>query len=626
MKTASERMREYRARMPEACKKNARELNKSQQQAGRIKWDKARKKEEAKKTKIRMRLMRTRNKEAIQSIQSSDKTASPRLVFSSAQALGKAMSRVSKALPLSPRKKTAVVRKLARNFGIEEKAVSQLKNTMPSDTDAKIKDFYMSDIVSRQLPGKRDYVTVLTEKGTKERVQKKVLMMTVREAYEVFKKEHNDIKIGKSKFASLRPKNVVPVSDSDQTVCCCRYHENLDLLLDGLKRSFHEIPNGKQLVEQASCKWDKMCYFGECPVCSNVQVVVDRVLDKDQLVVSSGRAMEEGGKVSYYQWTAANNKELVTGTVPEIKSELNSQLTSVKKHSFLAKVQLQQIKELKLKLKEDEAIIQEDFSENFSIKQQDEIMSAHWMNESVTLFTAVIYQNSTSTSYVVISDEVHHDKYAVFCFNQVILRNYISDRGNTVQQLHVFSDGAASQFKNRYTLSNILKPQMVHDTIQHIDWSFFATAHGKGPIDGVGGTVKRAVWHRILQKRVVINSARDFAEVAKESCPNINIIYVESQDVSASKSMLEKAWNDNPPRAIPHTHSMHYARSYSSCVIEVSDISPFLETQQPEFRQACIFSNVELGEPSVMVETAPESDDVHANENTEDTANELKGK
>ena len=31
------------------------------------------------------------------------------------------------------------------------------------------------------------------------------------------------------------------------------------------------------------------------------------------------------------------------------------------------------------------------------------------------------------------------------------------------------------------------------------DWNFFATSHGKGENDGVGGGVKNAVWHKTLQ-------------------------------------------------------------------------------------------------------------------------------
>jgi len=74
-----------------------------------------------------------------------------------------------------------------------------------------------------------------------------VLVKTVREAHKVFLSEHNSVTIGKSKFATLRPQNVLSVSDKNQTVCktvCCyRYHENLQLLLDGLKKCFTRMVN-----------------------------------------------------------------------------------------------------------------------------------------------------------------------------------------------------------------------------------------------------------------------------------------------------------------------------------------------------------------------------------------------
>ena len=136
-------------------------------------------------------------------------------------------------------------------------------------------------------------------------------------------------------------------------------------------------------------------------------------------------------------------------------------------------------------------MLQEDFSENFMVKQQDEIMSAHWVSNCVTVFTAILTTNTGNISYVVISDSLDHNKYSVYCFNAAILKH--ANEGQTIKTLHVFSDGAGSQFKNRYTLSGILAPTELHPGLQYIDWSFFATAHGKGPVDGVGGTVKRAV-------------------------------------------------------------------------------------------------------------------------------------
>ena len=576
--------------MSPSHKKIVRDKNKLQQQTSRLRWNIARKKEEAAKTKIRMREMRKRK----EGLLVSDAVLTPRKVFSSAQALGKAMSRVNRALPKSPRRKAAVVRKLAGSFGNEANTNTSIRK-QPTEIENKVMEFYRSDLVSRQLPGRKDYVTVMSDSGEKEKVQKRILMMTVRETYEVFRKEHGDVSIGKSKFANLRPKNVMPVSAKDHTVCCCRYHENLELLLEGLKKTFTTVPSARDLIEQASCKWNKECYFGLCSTCSNVDVVVERLLaQKGETVGTSGSSGNENLEVSYYQWTAGNVKELTTGTLPQVKQELINQVKSVKKHSFLAKVQLQQIKDLKTKLSENEAIMQEDFSENFSIKQQDEIMSAHWVTEGVTLFTAVIYQSGGSTSYVIVSDELHHDKYAVFCYNKAILNHYSSELCKTVTQLHVFSDGAASQFKNRYTLSTILQPQLIHN---NMDWSFFATAHGKGPVDGVGGTVKRAVWRRILQKRVVVNTAQDFAEVARNSCPNVAVIFVGKKEVGECKAQLEAVWQSKPPVAIKQTHHIHYARACNAAVLEVSDISPFTDSVTPEFREAHIASARETCEP-----------------------------
>ncbi|KAH9503803.1 hypothetical protein Btru_066682 [Bulinus truncatus] len=66
----------------------------------------------------------------------------------------------------------------------------------------------------------------------------------------------------------------------------------------------------------------------------------------------------------------------------------------------------------------------------------------------------------------------------------------------------------------------------LHPELKYMDWSFFATAHGKGPVEIVGGTVKRAVLRRILQHRAIVNLAEEFAKIAQESCPNVNIIFI----------------------------------------------------------------------------------------------------
>ena len=42
------------------------------------------------------------------------------------------------------------------------------------------------------------------------------------------------LKVGFSKFVSLRPPQVLPMTLRDHEVCMCKYHENTDLLLHTL--------------------------------------------------------------------------------------------------------------------------------------------------------------------------------------------------------------------------------------------------------------------------------------------------------------------------------------------------------------------------------------------------------
>ena len=97
--------------------------------------------------------------------------------------------------------------------------------------------------------------------------------------------------------------------------------------------------------------------------------------------------------------------------------------------------------------------MQVDFAENFLIKQQDEIMSAHWITEGVTLYTAVLHSKKTTTSFVVGSEDLHHDKSTVFSYNKEILKAHIDFNNTPISKLHIFSDGASGQFKNRFTLT-----------------------------------------------------------------------------------------------------------------------------------------------------------------------------
>ena len=52
--------------------------------------------------------------------------------------------------------------------------------------------------------------------------------MTFMEALKQFNIEYPNMRIGKTEYATSSPQNVLSLSDEDQNVCCCQYHENFD--------------------------------------------------------------------------------------------------------------------------------------------------------------------------------------------------------------------------------------------------------------------------------------------------------------------------------------------------------------------------------------------------------------
>lgn len=154
--------------------------------------------------------------------------------------------------------------------------------------------------------------------------------------------------------------------------------------------------------------------------------------------------------------------------------------------------------------------------------------------------------------YVVVSDELQHEKNSVTTFLTDIVKD-LQKKIPDMTQLHIFSDGAASQFKNRLLSSTIkeMSPQI------STEWHYFATSHGKGALDGVGWTVKRAVSMAVLSRQVVVANASTFAETARRVCPKMEVLYVTNEDIKefCNKHEIAKYWEHVTP--LPGTLNVH---------------------------------------------------------------------
>jgi hypothetical protein len=101
---------------------------------------------------------------------------------------------------------------------------SRGNESLDDGTIEKVLDYYRRDGVSRPSANAKDALLI-----NGSHVVKRFMEMTISQAFESFRTEFPSVKIGRSKFFSLRPKEVKPESPHD--VCVCIYHENIALLL-----------------------------------------------------------------------------------------------------------------------------------------------------------------------------------------------------------------------------------------------------------------------------------------------------------------------------------------------------------------------------------------------------------
>ena len=90
---------------------------------------------------------------------------------------------------------------------------------------------------------------------------------------------------------------------------------------------------------------------------------------------------------------------------------------------------------------------------------QDAAQGFHWNNSQATIHPFVMYYKESGTlkhiSYVVISDCLRHDMIAVRLFQRSLMYFVKEKFGTLPQKVYYFSDGAASQYKNRKNFINL---------------------------------------------------------------------------------------------------------------------------------------------------------------------------
>ena len=164
-------MKEYRKRIKNSAEKKEKVLEKDRK---RKQAERSKEKDHGVSTEVKAHRDKL-NRERVSKFRSKKKSNPEKegepLVYKSRRSLGKAVSRAVKSLPLSPRKKKVIIKQLAEKEGLI-KSSAKPRNVTSEETAKKVEEFYCRDDMSRQAPGRKDYVTLWTKEG-KVRLQKR---------------------------------------------------------------------------------------------------------------------------------------------------------------------------------------------------------------------------------------------------------------------------------------------------------------------------------------------------------------------------------------------------------------------------------------------------------------------
>lgn len=454
--------------------------------------------------------------------------------YKSSATFGKAMKKLKSGMPVKLENQITVVDELYYEFHPEKRPKKE-RATRPQNPDHVIVvNFYQLDDVSQMLPGIRDKVKIRESNGNKTYVQRRVMLMSIGEALSEFQKQHPNAKVSKSLFHLLKPKFISNNSKLRYIGCLCRICENEKLLIKSiLPMTCEKIENVDEMIKKFSC--DQDCDGISCEVC--------KLNFKDVALLFDGKDPDSKIKVS--QWKPGVKKmNLITEelTLHEVIEMLPQSLLKYKKHMKIKKEQQQYFKTSIEESTEEDIVVQFDWSEKFKCVHQDEIQAAYFNQDLVNVFTVAVWAGRKRFSKIFVTDAKCSGKYT----SGLMIRNLFSQLKNdlpNIKTAKVFTDGCAAQFKNRWTLSSILN--MTHFSGVRVEWNFFAPGHGKGAVDGIGGTAKRFVLRKILSRACTVQNARQFHN-CMISCKGIQSTLVEEDDIEDFKSAVKIFWNKVP--------------------------------------------------------------------------------
>lgn len=299
----------------------------------------------------------------------------------------------------------------------------------------------------------------------------------------------------------------------------------MKLIFVAMRNKIDDHTTLEEVLDALSCR--EKCVPNSCDICEgNCHTFIQELFEKDEL----------DDQIELAQWKHHVYQLQLTKEMKPLNQVIQLFIDNFinYKHHIYVKLSQSLLFRQCVETSNDEIVVmQVDFAENFKCISQNEVQSAYLNQHAIAIFTVVIWAGDRKFSKVCVSDDTSHSKFCVLLYLHEIIEELKIELPR-LKAVKMFSDGCAGQFKNRWILSLVLFAKDFFGV--DLTWQFFAPGHGKEAVDGIGGSVKRAVYQRIMTGKNQVYSADAFDKCLKESIPLL------------STSKRSGNWNQRFPR------------------------------------------------------------------------------
>ena len=166
-----------------------------------------------------------------------------------------------------------------------------------------------------------------------------------------------------------------------------------------------------------------------------------------------------------------------------------------------------------------------DLAENYRNDQQDAIQSVY-LYKCFRIFTSCSYpkspnNDSVTNDVILVTESSDHDRVTSMSCQQNVVHKIKHMHEKTYENIYVWSDGMGSHFKSR---------------------CIFKLLARKGPVDAVGGMVKKVILRKVKPDQLVVHSPLEVSESMAKLVPSIHSVYlpgneniVKPEDISIAR-------------------------------------------------------------------------------------------